>query len=717
MADEELIISAKNEEFIRKLNECQRVIQATKKSMEDLYDVHKKGFSDMRSADEYTKKMEALKKTMNDVQSEQDELIESSKKTGDAIEETGEKTESTSKQLTNFATKVGLITAAVTLLLKFLREVAGAFIDTAKGAGIATKASLIWKQAVYELATGFKGQSASIKELNKLGDEMNKLRAMEIDNLIENSELQSKYNKLIDEAANQSTSYAVRKEKLNEAESIYTKLIDNQLEILRAQIRNTQTLANLQPENLELKKQLIELQIQENELIEKGRKAQERINDIRSAGYQRDKQKFFEYLDSKLRQEEKYQSLRQKLLDNAEKSEIKTLTGQAKLEAQREFTLKQLAELRKEIAEVGKITPEIAEAFDGLGRDAAKAFNTGFADLIKIDKERTEDFIVSAILGTIPDDLPGIVYRDVIAEKKKIEGEAKERQRQDSPFSFWNLLGLDPSGEEDEAMISALEESADKVQNIFEDILDQRVEVATRQRELLDTQIAETQREIELESELYQEGFANNLSARQAYLEELKQQRQEAIREEEEAIKKQQTYEKIIQTTSLLTSVAQILKSATKAGIVGLALAPFAIATLWAIWGRAKTQGATLAEGGSGSDTGLITGKRHSEGGERFLDHVEVERGEAWGVLSRPASQKYGEVFHDMVSSFNKDKMPNFMPVTNQVRVENSGPNSRLDKVNSSINKLNQSLMSQTQVSISGNKKIIKKGNTVRIVG
>ena len=27
----------------------------------------------------------------------------------------------------------------------------------------------------------------------------------------------------------------------------------------------------------------------------------------------------------------------------------------------------------------------------------------------------------------------------------------------------------------------------------------------------------------------------------------------------------------------------------------------------------------------------MITGKRHSQGGERFLDHVEVESGEAWG--------------------------------------------------------------------------------------
>ena len=145
-----------------------------------------------------------------------------------------------------------------------------------------------------------------------------------------------------------------------------------------------------------------------------------------------------------------------------------------------------------------------------------------------------------------------------------------------------------------------------------------------------------------------------------------------------------------------------------------------AIGSLFALWSASKAKATTatqLAEGGSGSDTGMITGRRHSQGGERFLDHVEVEQGESWGVLSRPASAKYGEVFHDMVSSFNKDKMPSFMPVTNQVRVENSGPNSRLDKVNTSINKLNDNIVRQQQVSVVGGKKIIKSGNKIRIVG
>lgn len=101
------------------------------------------------------------------------------------------------------------------------------------------------------------------------------------------------------------------------------------------------------------------------------------------------------------------------------------------------------------------------------------------------------------------------------------------------------------------------------------------------------------------------------------------------------------------------------------------------------------------------------------------MDHVEVEGGEAFGVLSRSATSKYGDVFHNMVSSFNKDEMPQFMSpeVSNSVRIENSGPNSRLDKVNGSIKKLNEAITKQVQITNIGGKKIIRNGNKVRIVG
>jgi len=128
-------------------------------------------------------------------------------------------------------------------------------------------------------------------------------------------------------------------------------------------------------------------------------------------------------------------------------------------------------------------------------------------------------------------------------------------------------------------------------------------------------------------------------------------------------------------------------------------------------------QATKLAAGGSGTDTGMITGRSHARGGERFLSQVEVERGEAWGVLSVPASQKFGKVFHHMVSSFNKGQIPQITTgkISNNVLVENSGPNSRLDQVVREQRKLNARLTGDS-VQEFGNMKVIRKGSTTRLI-
>ena len=89
-----------------------------------------------------------------------------------------------------------------------------------------------------------------------------------------------------------------------------------------------------------------------------------------------------------------------------------------------------------------------------------------------------------------------------------------------------------------EEALGALREGADAVKDILDDIFEQRVEDTERRRDLLDTQIAETQRSLELEMDLMQEGYANNVDAKRKEVEELKKQRQQALIDEEEAIKK-----------------------------------------------------------------------------------------------------------------------------------------------------------------------------------
>ena len=93
----------------------------------------------------------------------------------------------------------------------------------------------------------------------------------------------------------------------------------------------------------------------------------------------------------------------------------------------------------------------------------------------------------------------------------------------------------------------------------------------------------------------------------------------------------------------------------------------------------------------------------------------EIEQGE------------HGEFFHvvqqvNMViyfiiwySSFNKDQMPEFITpaFSNNIRVDNNGPNKRLDKIYSELEKQNKG---REEVMMMNNQLIIRKGNNVRII-
>jgi hypothetical protein len=421
----------------------------------------------------------------------------------------------------------------------------------------------------------------------------------------------------------------------------------------------------------------------------------------------------------RLKDQQDYQTKSLKLADDYEKSQIESLTGIEKLKAQREFGIKQIKEIRDQLAKLGVITPEQMAMLEAMGNNVWKAYYKGVLEEAKRVTPKQQEEITKALLGEMPE-LPGLqkmTQNTVENLEKALKGnEAME------PFSIWKLIGIDPESDEGSEQIEAIKEVASTINGVLEESLQQRVEIAQRRREILDTQISELQNEIELEAELMQEGFANNLDLKKRELDGLKKQREEALKAEEKAVRQEQLLSKITQTTNILSGVSNIIAVYSKIPVLGLILAAASIASLFAIWSKAKTTTATataLAEGGSGTEKGMITGRRHSQGGERFLDHIEVERGEAFGVLSRGATEKYGNIFHNMVSSFNKDAMPDFIApaVSNSIRVENSGPNSRLDKVNTSINRLNQSLLRQSQVSISGNKRIIKNGNKIRIIG
>jgi ribosomal protein S8 len=704
----------KTAEAIRETEKAQQSLASTtekelkreKGLIEDIEDTIKQWEEAKKKAwrvediEKFNKKIQEAKKDLKEYETAGIKANENIKKSTDELGSALEKN----------IKKFGLIALAIGTITKVTKAMVETFKDTVFGLNLMTTAGEVWHQLVYNLVTAHQDLGTSLASALAIGKQVNELRKEERRFLVENTELQAKYQKLYFESVSRTQSEPERLAKINEALDVHNQLIDNQIKETNEQLSIVEQQLVLRPKSNKLldeeAKLLAHLQTLESQRFSQTKRleAQRTIIEQELIDKSLDKQEESEKL--KLKRQEDYQKASLKLQQEYDKSIIDSLTGEDKLRAQRDYALQQLDVFRLQLLSLGEITPQMEEKFRILALNIRNEFSKAMLQYAKMTPEQ-KNAISDAITEGIPN-LPSI-QKSYIATLP--EGEEFD-------FNIWDKLGL--SDPEKEEAIKALQEGANTITNILDDIFEQGVNDAERRRDLVDDQISQLQSELEIEAELYEEGYANNVDAKRKELEELKKVRQEALVDEEEAIKKQKAFDTILQTVNLITASTEIMKSFSKIPVVGIPLGIAMIATMFGAFVAAKAKASSstkLAEGGSGSETGMITGKRHSQGGERFLDHVEVEQGESWGVLSRPASAKYGEVFHDMVSSFNKDQMPSFMPVTNQVNVENSGPNKRLDKVITEQKKLNESILKQSQISHMGSKRVIKTGNKVRIIG
>ncbi len=296
-------------------------------------------------------------------------------------------------------------------------------------------------------------------------------------------------------------------------------------------------------------------------------------------------------------------------------------------------------------------------------------------------------------------------------------------------FNFWEAIGIT-----DKKQQNLIKENAQIIINTALSTLDtiyaKKVEDAERNRQLIDDQIGYTQDALNQEIELAKLGYANNVDAKRKELEELKKASEKAIAEEEKAKKKQRAFDLIVLAADSLSGIAKVITNTMVANAIALTsplTAPVHIALNNAMMGLAiasiiasvaAASATKLAEGAVGTETGIIAGKSHQQGGERFLDHVEVERGEMWGVLSKSAAAKHGREFAQIVTSFNKDNLiiERQDAPTNNILVDVNQTNSRLDKVEYQLIKLNRHFGNRKEVHETSDVRIEKIGNKTRII-
>lgn len=440
-----------------------------------------------------------------------------------------------------------------------------------------------------------------------------------------------------------------------------------------------------------------------------------------------------------------------KLRDQYEQDQIEQLTGVERIRAEQEFELRQVQLLEDHLRELGDLTEEHYKYLDGLRASAnlrAKRairveqqteldywndfYGKAIAERMKFYDFREElDIKTAELAGELTERKELEIQKkwlqarlDLIKESKDPELRARAEildadialiQQKidgiDASVNIWDKLGF--NDDQKEALQGAVNDTIDVLDQIF----DARVQDAQRTRELLDTQVSETQRALEAEMQLMQAGYANNVDAKRKELEELKKQREKALKDEEKAIKAKRQLETVTQTISMITAAAETFK-AFPGPLLPIAIAT--VAAMFAAFAAAKVKAAAatkLAEGGVGTETGMITGRSHAQGGEPFLKHVEVERGEMFGVLNRHASRKYGKAFTEIVNNFNRDNLViDRSDMVNNVVVDVNQTNERLDKVEYQLIRLNRHFADRSDVRDMGDVRIEKKGNRTRII-
>ena len=252
-------------------------------------------------------------------------------------------------------------------------------------------------------------------------------------------------------------------------------------------------------------------------------------------------------------------------------------------------------------------------------------------------------------------------------EKAVIQAEdaQEELQAKRAKTSIAEILGL--SDDEFDQVKERIQGVTEELVNGLQSILSAQAEANEERIDQLDEGISNAEEALDRELELSEQGFANNVDGKRAELAALEKQREEEFKKQKALAKKQFALDTAVQASSLITAAANVLKGFSTIPLVGQILGITQVALMVAAFFASRASalsainsgGPQAATGASGQgSTGKVHGRYHSQGGERFTDHLEVERDEAWAVLSRKATGKHGDVFEKFAMGLNAGKHP-----------------------------------------------------------
>ncbi len=470
-------------------------------------------------------------------------------------------------------------------------------------------------------------------------------------------------------------------------------------------------------------------------------------------------------LEERLKRQEEFQKMSQDIVKRYNATLLESVTGKDRIQLERTMALTEIDALKARMSEYGTITAEQERMIQAIKQGIITQSNEKIKklneDALKTREEQDKKILV--IEQKIEEDQVDLIEGGEIAKlnvkqkylaleiqrlNKKGDIESKmlsvqlqgeidlinkqkgEIQAEKDRFTIYDLLGIDTTTELGKEQAQMVDDASAQIVDAINKVMDADIKAAEQRTQLLDDQLKKKESVLNKEQDLAEKGLANNVDVTKREIALLNQEKKKALEQEKKLKKEQIAVDVALQTSKLILSGVELFQSQASKGIVGVIIAAGLIASMYGIIASANAQAKALEaestteleEGGTGTKTGMIKGKRHSQGGEYFLNHISVEDGEKWAVWNRGASHKFGSVIPAIVESMNNMKLPDFMirpdlTRTQNINIETQKMEKKLDSINDGIKVLNENFLNQNQTLYQGKTRIQKLSkNHIRII-
>lgn len=200
---------------------------------------------------------------------------------------------------------------------------------------------------------------------------------------------------------------------------------------------------------------------------------------------------------------------------------------------------------------------------------------------------------------------------------------------------------------------------ADKIKDTLSSLLDAWVEYYEAKAAAAAEDTEAAKEEYEKQKALLEAGYASSIEKEWAAYQEKKRIQKQAEKEAELWNERQRQLSQLETVASLGTAIANLFKSLTAGGAVGVAIAAAASAALLGAFTQARQQANSVVKYGAGH-VETIQGGSHASGHDSPLAYDSqgrerrVEGGEMFAVINRKAVGRYGNgMIEDVINSIN----------------------------------------------------------------